>query len=1187
MSDLPKIDISKRKEARQKVVDDFVHAHYGRSWDKEEETELYADPFYQFSTGILFPQKVNDSLNFEVNFDLDDREILSDEESDLVHNKSKSTSEEDEIESEELNTIDLASQNRPSAFGINFISEKNQEFKIEYGYSTYEKETNPDPKATRRSYDGYLYKRSRINSELIIKPTATFSLEKKLESENLKLSVKTREKDNHLLTSVSMVNILESEEGESLTFRECFFQCGLKIKSLKESKFLPIGSGIKHQSGENGSSLELLFRKKKSFATGQGCAANWEEQDPCKEIWTEFIPQYELSKISPSDDIAECKMNELADIDNSKSISDRYKPLDNLIKGYENWLLRKTEEKVSDEHLSAAERHLEQAKDTLERMKEGLNILKNENNPKVDLAFRLTNHAMAIQFNRLNFLKSKEKDDDLNCEKAEIIQALTENNHSQLDATWRPFQIAFLLLVIPEISKPDQYTEYRNRVDLIWFPTGGGKTEAYFGVFAFTAFLRRLKDPTFGGAGVCSIMRYTLRLLTSDQFRRSSALICAMEFLRLNKPGRLSYNLGEEEINLGLWLGRAGSPKTHKSALDEMASNQGGKYSFNLHECPWCKSSLIKLTDEAYKEIDGEVIIKCSDHRCYFANQLPIRLWEEAIYKEKPTLVLGTVDNFAKLVWKDDAIKTFQNDDHKEPDLIIQDELHLISGPLGTMTALYENILMKLLSRNTADSEISPKIIGASATLTFSDEQTKALYRGRKKSIFPPQVLDWGDSYFSKEVPNEGNDFGRLYLGYFGSSRGSMIDASAGAVVPLLQSSQSKLPQIMTDANSGETEIEVDILSSLKEFPSFSVYHGNDFTKYTIEKIEEENDKIILRLDKALSDSLNGPSEDINIRRSALYPSVSSKDTAFDPYGTLIWYFNSRRELGFMSNQIINLISKLKTDAVRINLFNLGSYDNPRGFTRKIRSVEELTGRLSQSEIENIKARLNIPWKQNLSSKDDPRGIDILLATNMISVGVDIPRLGLMVINGHPRSTAEYIQASSRIGRLHPGLVVTLYNHSKSKDRSIYEQFKNYHQSFYKYVEEVSVTPFAAGARKRGLPAIFVGLVRSLGQHSPSIERNDPKILEAKEWILEAVRDIDQNEENSTEKDIDKIIDLWTEGNLEEWGDMVSSNRRRRGTGKRLLDPDGDLIPEAVFSAPTSLRSSGLSVEVKLSGVDE
>ena len=319
---------------------------------------------------------------------------------------------------------------------------------------------------------------------------------------------------------------------------------------------------------------------------------------------------------------------------------------------------------------------------------------------------------------------------------------------------------------------------------------------------------------------------------------------------------------------------------------------------------------------------------------------------------------------------------------------------------------------------------------------------------------------------------------------------------------------------------------------------------------------------------------------DSNIKQTALYPDNGDRESAFNPYGTLVWYFNSKRELAYISNQIINLRSKIKENSVKANLFKLGTLENPRGFGRQIRSVEELTGRLTQDEIEKVKSLLERPWSQTMQSENDNfRGIDILLATNMISVGVDIQRLGLMVVNGQPRTTAEYIQATSRVGRQHPGLVVSLYNHSKSKDRSHYETFKNYHQSFYQFVEQVSVTPFSSGARKRALAAIFVSLVRGLGQNTATIREDSPLLDQAKNWILDAVREVDPDEYVSTEKDIYLIIKKWTKGNLSDWGKMGGNNRQ---TGVVLLDQYGDELDNVLFEAPTSLRSSDLNSQAIL-----
>ena len=312
---------------------------------------------------------------------------------------------------------------------------------------------------------------------------------------------------------------------------------------------------------------------------------------------------------------------------------------------------------------------------------------------------------------------------------------------------------------------------------------------------------------------------------------------------------------------------------------------------------------------------------------------------------------------------------------------------------------------------------------------------------------------------------------------------------------------------------------------------------------------------------------------------AGIYPNPSSSDMARDPYGTLVWYFNSKRELAYISNQENRMRDRLKSDARYQNAGNLGDSKAPSRFARRINHTEELTGRLSQDEIQNIIAEVRKPWTQVMTQFDRKTGIDILYSTNMISVGVDISRLGLMLVHGHTRSTSEYIQATSRVGRQYPGLVVTAYNHGKSKDRSIYENFKNYHQSFYRFVETVSVTPYSSGARAKALPAVFIALARAFGVKQPSVSSNDETALTgAKDWLLSSVDLVDAEEYANTEKEINLIIKKWKNSQPTAWGQMGGMTQDEVKLMGVSGEPENNNI---IFQAPTSMRTVAAGINIK------
>lgn len=1164
--------------ARRSVVDDIKNSVIGNDWRSDEEKELNFNPLYHFISGILYPLDQSNKGFFEANEDeLNENDIEIDDlaEDDIdtnVNNKSSNFPEEEEDHSKDhLNIIDQSSQYKQSSFGLNFITSENEEIEIKVGFSKYTKDKKKENNRTK-----YIYIQEKTKDIFKFKITSSALHQKKQVAENLLLRLDSRFIGNNLISTVSLSNQKEQSDDNKYELSDCYFQVGIEIKTLKK-KFLPIKTPLQAGSSEEAASLDLLFRKKLSYATGNGCATDWEEGSECKKIWTEFLPSYEIKSIEPSSGI-DLRMETLANIDNKQSNQDAYLSIQILINEYEEWIQKQEKEKdslSSQKHIETAERHITSAKIWLERMANGFDLIKDDEN--ASMAFRLANFAMLIQANRLDLLERKKSFESLkfkngssekcNCTQEELNEDFTFNKHNKITYSWRPFQLAFVLGIIPDIVKKEN--KYRDQVDLIWFPTGGGKTEAYLGALAFSIIHRRLLDSNDNG--ITALMRYTLRLLTADQFRRSSALICAIDYIRKEKI--LDVDLGSKNISIGLWIGRKASPATHEEAYKDLRSNKldvNGNQAFMLDECPWCKSHLTDPNDSGYEYSLGKVFIRCPDSNCHFNESIPVYLWQESIFDEKPTLLLGTIDNFCKLAWMPETIDLF-NDPNKSispPDLIIQDELHLISGPLGSLVGLYETVLLKIFERNG----IGPKIIGATATLSLEGSQSKNLYRGKNSAIFPPQVLNWGDSYFAKEAEDK---FGRLYLGFFGSSKGSMVESAFSASIPALQAPNKILPSLEIKGEKGDSKLIIKD-RALSNNSGFSYYHSGVYAEYKITKVKDVDDGTqIISIEPPLIDNI--------IEGGAIYPIPDSNDMAFDPYGTLVWYFNSKRELAYISNQINRMIDSLKSNARYQKFKILGSEKAPSRFARKIRNVKELTGRLPQDEIQSIIANLRMPWTQVLTHKFQKRGIDILFSTNMISVGVDIPRLGQMIVHGHPRTTAEYIQATSRVGRRYPGLVTTVYNHSKSKDRSIYEMFKNYHQSIYRYVESVSVTPFASGARDRALPAIFVSLARYFGVNNPSISqsnKNDMDALKkAKEWILETIELVDAEEFKNTEIEIDKIIKKWVNRIPTSWGKMYGMGSEEVKLLGVLGEPDTEYT---IFKAPTSMRSVDAGVNVSL-----
>lgn len=799
--------------------------------------------------------------------------------------------------------------------------------------------------------------------------------------------------------SIFLVNHRPPHEAEP--DRRYAFQPELEVRS--ETPFVPRPDlrGI-HTDDWDERLGDLHYADTPEYATGHGVSAEWDLQDQtCRILRTSWIPTAEVERTETSHVDAELSMDALGALKNGPAAVSALRP---VVDEYRDWIKRheKSLGSYTGTRRETAEELLRRAGVAATRIEKGLQTL--ESNADALDAFRLANRAVARGLKRR-----------LNVDRPE----------------WRPFQLAFILLNLPGLAAPAE--PHRDTVDLLFFPTGGGKTEAYLGLAAFAMVMRRLRHPGdkgHAGAGVSVIMRYTLRLLTLDQLGRAAGLVCALELEREADEARY----GKWPFEIGLWVGKAATPNVlgykgykgqgdARSKVRQFQNDPRWKPSpIPLENCPWCGTRFTPSSFALLPNADkpNELRIVCADFECEFSGNraLPILAVDEPIYRRLPAFLIATVDKFASLPFVGPSGMLLGGATHHDargfygaaepghgtrleqplppPDLVIQDELHLISGPLGTMAGLYEAGIEALCSRKVGGKVIRPKIIASTATVRRAQDQVQALFARANTEVFPPPGPDRRDSFFARTVPSSEAP-ARLYVGVASPGRNPKV---------LMRKAWLAL---------------------------------------------------MAAAEKAYRDS-GGPQ--------------NTKNPA-DPYMTVLGYFNSLRELGgarrILEEEVQNTI---KTYGMRRRVGeDRGLFLDRNNFSE----VLELTSRVPTSKVAEARRRLEAPaWEK--------QSVDCAIATNMISVGLDIPRLGLMVVLGQPKTHAEYIQATSRVGRQRewPGLVVTLHNIHKPRDRSHYERFRHYHETFYRSVEVTSVTPFSARALDRGFAGAMVTLARHL-----------------------------------------------------------------------------------------------------------
>ena len=891
------------------------------------------------------------------------------------------------------------------------------------------------------------------------------------EQELVQVRVNVRHRDRRRVVEVALVNAQPTPSEAADESR--LYQAGLTVTALDGSEPVFIGHNDPELGDRPGTHdderlrLALLYRKSRQYARGRQCAVDADLEAGALRAWrlrTTSFPAADVRLTVPAGteampglilDMARLGSPELAR-------DDLVRALRPLAVGYRSWLDGQAERVATEAEIGyyglAGTQMVEDGRALADRLERAVDMLRDDAMARE--AFRFANQAMTLQRVRTELVRAR-------LAKSELpLGDLLARFDVESVRSWRPFQLAFVLLCLPGLTDPSHPDAHRGESDaqaqLLFFPTGGGKTESYLGLTAYTLAIRRLQGVVGSGAdardgtdGVAVLMRYTLRLLTAQQFQRAAALMCACESLRRERMAAGDTRWGGVPFRVGLWVGSGVTPNNFDEAQAQIAdgassAGSGAGGVLQLVACPWCASPL-SGADLKSDRVRRRVLLFCSDPEgdCLFSPRnspgegLPVITVDEELYRLTPGLVIATVDKLAQLPWKAATAALFGQvsercprhgwrypefswcksmhpavgkdvpASHPEsamrlrpPDLIIQDELHLISDALGSLVGLYETVIDRLCCRNHEGTVVRPVLVASTATVRRAADQVEQVF-ARDLAVFPPQVIDAGETFFSTTVDPGPETPARRYRGILAT--GMRL-----------------------------TAIEIRVAAAVMEHAQYL------FDRHGL---------------------------------------------SADPYMTMVDYFTSTRDLASMRRLVDDDIAE-----------RLGSNTAVR--TRRRRPVPaELTSRMPSSQIANTLGQLDTPFDPRFDTtaaldalragrNGDTSGLrrapgvnmplDVLLATSMLQVGVDVPRLGLMLVTGQPKNTAEYIQATSRVGRdpRRPGLILTIYQWARPRDLTHYEVFDHYHATFGSLVEGLTTTPFSDRALDRGLSAVLVAGLR-------------------------------------------------------------------------------------------------------------
>ncbi|MBR6954000.1 MAG: hypothetical protein IKH77_03020 [Clostridia bacterium] len=918
-----------------------------------------------------------------------------------------------DLEDEVDDVIREANQFRPSVMALSFaLPDSERTIDVSFTCARYENIDRPVPE---KKYTLHDYSRVALDSGIMSIDLPPRRMKKKLFGDLVGMQIVRRHQlpNHHSLWTISIENTQNASQNEIDQNTSALFQCSLIVRGT----FVPIDDSTRTSGDEDRAKMDFLYRNTHRYGAGHGCSAAWDtDAEQVVEISSTFLPKaIVFQMIAVTDTESSCfKMEPWKDSFRDTGLAE----LSAYIQRYALWAdtLREQLPHIPKSYRLTAEDILAKIGVCITRLKAGVETLHTSDTAWT--AFCLTNRAM-------------------------MRQSAKRRHQPESEVSWYPFQLCYVLMCIPDIV--DIQSPWRDSVDLLWFPTGGGKTEAYLGVATFTIFYRRLTKGEIG-RGITVLMRYTLRMLTSQQFERAAALICECDLIRREE------HLPGGEISIGLWVGSEVTPnhavsdnpdsESAETVLEKLKSgliDEVKTSPVQLSDCPYCGTRLDPQT--AFSVVQRHFKARCPSTACPFHDDLPVVTVDDDIYDRKPTLLIGTIDKFARLAWEEKTKSLFAEDGiGLPPELLIQDELHLISGPLGSISGLYEIAIEKLIAQHG----VRPKILASTATLCNASGQIQALY-GKKAFQFPPSGFDADDSFFARSAsPDERPQ--RMYLGYC-ETGGSLSDA---------------------------------------------IVRTFGTVKFALQYLE------CLGID----------------------------DSIIDQFWTNVGYFNALKDLGSADTLIIDRVCayaeslrrhKFADDAARVDMTPISTeYE-----------YGELTSRKNAREILEVRNQLD---KEHYPS---PAALNYVLSSNMLSVGIDINRLGLMTVYGQPKSTSEYIQATSRVGRSNPGLVIVLLHMLRTRDKSHFEQFQSYHQALNKMVEPTSATPYACRTLDKALHAVFVTMIRHLcpdlskNQDASKFRESSQAVRSIRDDLIALIRLRSSETADYAEEILDEFIYMW------------------------------------------------------------